>query len=104
MICIRRGATLLDPKGSRVRASLKGKAYLRGDGGHKAGLMPTVRHNMMPGMRAYQVVNRGIQACVEGILGPSLSIVTSKCRTIFVHACAIRREGTHYSWHVTMHS
>eukprot|EP01046_Picozoa_sp_COSAG06_P031223 COSAG06_NODE_3022_length_5949_cov_8.542051_1_plen_68_part_00 len=34
------------------------------DGGHKA-----VRNNMIPGMRAYQVVNRGIQACDEGILG-----------------------------------
>ena len=48
--------------------------------------MPPVRHNMIPGMRAYHVVNRGIQACGEGILGPSLPIVTSKCRTIFVHA------------------
>ena len=35
---------------------------------------------MIPGMRAYHVVNRGIQACGEGILGPSLSIVTSKCK------------------------
>jgi hypothetical protein len=31
--------------------------------------MPPVRNNMIPGMRAYQVVNRGIQACDEGILG-----------------------------------
>ena len=42
--------------------------------------MPPLRHNMIPGMRAYQVnmipgmrayqvVNRGIQACDEGILG-----------------------------------
>ena len=65
--------------------------------------MPPVRHNMIPGIRAYHVVNRGIQACGEGILGPSLSIVTSKCRTIFVHACTSRRDGTHYSWPVTMH-
>mgnify|MGYP005653095989 CR=1 FL=1 len=31
--------------------------------------MPPVTYNMIPGMRAYYVVNRGIQACGEGILG-----------------------------------
>ena len=39
------------------------------EGGHKA-LVPPLRHNMIPGMRAYHVVNRGIQARGEGILGP----------------------------------
>eukprot|EP01046_Picozoa_sp_COSAG06_P120686 COSAG06_NODE_68101_length_240_cov_4.319149_2_plen_37_part_01 len=29
--------------------------------------MPPVRNNMIPGMRAYQVVNGGIQACGAGI-------------------------------------
>ena len=59
--------------------------------------MPPVTYNMIPGMGAYYVVNRGILACGEGILGPSLSIVTSKCRTIFAHACAgaSRRDETH---------
>ena len=31
--------------------------------------MPPLRGNMIPGMRAYHVVNRGIRACDEGILG-----------------------------------
>ena len=33
--------------------------------------MPPVTYNMIPGMRAYYVVNRGILACGEGILGHS---------------------------------
>ena len=31
--------------------------------------MPPVTHNMILGVRAYHMVNRGIQACGEGILG-----------------------------------
>eukprot|EP01046_Picozoa_sp_COSAG06_P001021 COSAG06_NODE_31_length_31488_cov_60.882793_6_plen_69_part_00 len=37
------------------------------DGGHKA-YMPPVTHNMILGMRAYRVVNRGIPACGAGIM------------------------------------
>ena len=47
----------------------RAQSHLPLTGGIRPGLMPPVRHNMIPGMRAYQVVNRGIQACDEGILG-----------------------------------
>ena len=37
-------------------------------GGIRPGLMPPVTHNMILGMRAYHVVNRGIPACGTGIM------------------------------------